>query len=55
MGSTFTVTVPRRFAVADSEEEMVDVVVEAGRIPVLLVEDDPADAHAIERILSTSI
>ncbi|MEJ0020107.1 MAG: ATP-binding protein [Acetobacteraceae bacterium] len=55
VGSTFTVTVPRRFAVADSEEEMVDVVVEAGRIPVLLVEDDPADAHAIERILSTSI
>ena len=31
------------------------LTVEPGRVPLLLVEDDPADAHAIQRLLAGSI
>jgi CheY-like chemotaxis protein len=55
-GSTFSVTVPRVWRTRDEdEEEELDPAVNSGRLPVLLVEDDPADAHAIERFLSASI
>jgi signal transduction histidine kinase/DNA-binding response OmpR family regulator len=54
-GSTFSVTVPRVWRTSDEEEDKLDPVVHSGRVPVLLVEDDPADAHAIERFLSASI
>jgi signal transduction histidine kinase/DNA-binding response OmpR family regulator len=55
-GSTFSVTVPRVWQTGDEdEEEELDPAVNSGRLPVLLVEDDPADAHAIERFLSASI
>ena len=32
-----------------------DWTLEPGKVPILLVEDDPADAHAIERLLVTSV
>ncbi len=54
-GSTFSVTVPRVFLRDDIEEIERTFALEPGRIPLLLVEDDPADAHAVERILSGSI
>jgi len=54
-GSTFTVTVPRSVAIDATEDSELDVTVEPGRVPLLLVEDDPADAHAVERMLAGSI
>jgi signal transduction histidine kinase/CheY-like chemotaxis protein len=53
-GSTFTVTVPRIHA-AEPLEAAGDWTVEPGKVPILLVEDDPADAHAIERLLLSSV
>jgi signal transduction histidine kinase/DNA-binding response OmpR family regulator len=54
-GSVFSVTIPRiyrglsaPFDTAQSWE------LQSGRIPVLTVEDNPADSFAVERILSTS-
>jgi len=54
-GSTFTVTVPRIYNANDPQEVDDDWSVEAGHIPVLVVEDDPADALAIQRLLAGSI
>ncbi len=54
-GSTFSVTVPRVYPAAEPADFDQDWVVEPGRVPVLLVEDDPADALAIERLLAGSI
>jgi CheY-like chemotaxis protein len=54
-GSTFSVTVPRVFQADEPADFDQDWVVEPGRVPVLLVEDDPADALAIERLLAGSI
>jgi signal transduction histidine kinase/CheY-like chemotaxis protein len=54
VGSTFTVTVPRIHAIEPLETAR-DWTVEPGKVPVLLVEDDPADAHAIERLLASSV
>ncbi len=54
-GSVFSVTVPRicrdASGLVDGTE---DWHVQDGRLPVLAVEDDPADAFAIERILAPS-
>ena len=54
-GSTFAVTLPR---VYDTAGESIDIgedwTVEPGKAPVMVLEDDPADAFAIERILAGS-
>jgi signal transduction histidine kinase/CheY-like chemotaxis protein len=53
-GSTFSVTLPRSYPQvmeqADDAEEPWSL--EPGRIPVLAVEDDPADTFALRRILA---
>ena len=54
-GSTFSVTVPRVFHTGETEDVEPDLAVEPGRVPLLLVEDNPADAHAIQRLLAGSI
>jgi signal transduction histidine kinase/CheY-like chemotaxis protein len=54
-GSTFSVTVPRVFPTGETEDVEPDLAVEPGRVPLLLVEDNPADAHAIQRLLAGSI
>ena len=53
-GSTFSVTVPRVYHAGDPTDADQDWTLETGRIPVLLVEDEPADALAIELILADS-
>ncbi len=54
-GSVFSVTVPRRCrGFADLAERTEDWQVQAGQVPILVVEDDPADAFAVERILAPS-
>lgn len=54
-GSVFSVTLPRHYR---SAREAVDWSqkwqIDPGRVPVLVVEDDSADAFAIERILAPS-
>jgi signal transduction histidine kinase/CheY-like chemotaxis protein len=54
-GSTFSVTVPRVHLAAEPPELMPEWIMEPGKLPILLVEDDEADAHAIERSLATSL
>lgn len=54
-GSTFSVTLPRIHAIADQPETVATWTLDADRVPVLLVEDEPADAHSIERLLATSV
>jgi signal transduction histidine kinase/CheY-like chemotaxis protein len=53
-GSTFTVTLPRAYPQvvqqADDAEEPWSL--EPGKTPLLVVEDDPADAFALKRILA---
>lgn len=51
-GSTFSVTLPRRYARAAEALEDNAWEIAPGRIPVLLVEDDPADALVVERCLA---
>jgi signal transduction histidine kinase/CheY-like chemotaxis protein len=54
-GSAFSVTVPRRCrGSAELAERTEDWPVQAGQVPILVVEDDPADAFAVERILAPS-
>src|SRR5262249_52305996 len=54
-GSVFSVAIPRRYR---SAREAIDWSlkwqIEPGRIPVLVIEDDSADAFAFERILAPS-
>jgi CheY-like chemotaxis protein len=54
-GSTFSVTLPRVYQSGESTDVEQEQLLEPGRIPVLLVEDDPADALSIERLLAGSI
>ncbi len=54
-GSTFSVTLPRIYRAVEPAQADPDWTVENGRIPVLLVEDDPADVLAIELLLAKSI
>ena len=54
-GSTFAVTLPRvYYAAGESVDIGEDWTVEPGKTPVMVLEDDPADAFAIERILAGS-
>jgi signal transduction histidine kinase/CheY-like chemotaxis protein len=54
VGSTFAVTLPRSYSLAMGQAEDASETwnVEAGRVPVLVVEDDPADVFALKRILA---
>ena len=54
-GSTFSVTLPRQYPSVEADTPMVDWQLEAGRAPILLVEDNAADALAVERLLAGSI
>ncbi|HEX4171235.1 MAG TPA: response regulator, partial [Acetobacteraceae bacterium] len=54
-GSTFTVTVPRVYEGGEPPEPDAAWSIQPGQMPVLVVEDDPADALAIERLLAGSI
>ncbi len=54
-GSTFTVTIPRICRVGEPQEIYDDWSIDAERLPVLVVEDDPADSLAIQRLLAGSI
>jgi signal transduction histidine kinase/CheY-like chemotaxis protein len=53
-GSVFKLTVPRRYRQPTDDDTELELLVETGRLPVLLVDDDPADSFAMERGLSTS-
>jgi signal transduction histidine kinase/DNA-binding response OmpR family regulator len=53
-GSVFSVTVPRVYPQAQDAEADIPWQLELGRVPVLTVEDNPADAFACERALSGS-
>src|SRR3954454_1201153 len=58
-GSVFSLTLPRVLphTAGDAEpipDVAVDVVLDTGRLPVLVVEDNPADAFAIKRALAGS-
>jgi signal transduction histidine kinase/CheY-like chemotaxis protein len=53
-GSVFSVTVPRTYRRDDELVDLDDWQVRPGRVPVLVVEDDAADAFTIERILEPS-
>jgi signal transduction histidine kinase/DNA-binding response OmpR family regulator len=54
-GSVFSVTIPRIYRSAREQEDWSQKwQIEPGRTPVLVVEDDSADAFAVERILAPS-
>ena len=54
-GSAFMVTLPRCYQSPwEPGATEVSWTIQAGKIPVLVVEDDPADAFAVERILAGS-
>ncbi|MGE5538864.1 MAG: ATP-binding protein [Gemmatimonas sp.] len=52
-GSTFRLTIPRVFAAGNDQADVtVDWKLEPGRVPVLVLEDNAADAFSIERALA---
>jgi signal transduction histidine kinase/CheY-like chemotaxis protein len=53
-GSTFSVTLPRSYpnSVGPADDAGEGWHLEPGKIPVLMVEDDPADAFTMERLLA---
>jgi signal transduction histidine kinase/CheY-like chemotaxis protein len=54
-GSVFSVTIPRIYrSLSDAIDIAESWELQSGRIPILAVEDNPADSFAVERILSTS-
>ncbi len=54
-GSVFSVTIPRIYRVLSDPIDIAESwELQSGRIPILAVEDNPADSFAVERILSTS-
>jgi signal transduction histidine kinase/CheY-like chemotaxis protein len=53
-GSVFSVTLPRVYRAAEGPEADPECAIEPGRIPVLVVDDDPADSFIIERRLAGS-
>jgi len=55
-GSAFSVTLPRAYyAGGEAIDTDDDWSLEPGKVPVMVVEDDPADAFTLERILAGSI
>jgi CheY-like chemotaxis protein len=59
LGSTFSVTVPRVYRSPAHVAAMIEPpetwTPEPGKVPVMVVEDDPADAFTLERVLAGSI
>jgi len=53
-GSVFRLSVPRLHRTGETAEALAEWIPEPGRVPVLVVEDDPADAFALERALASS-
>ncbi len=54
-GSVFSVTIPRIYRSLSAPIDIAESwELQSGRIPILAVEDNPADSFAVERILSTS-
>ncbi len=54
-GSVFSVTIPRIYRGLSAPIDIAESwELQSGRIPILAVEDNPADSFAVERILSTS-
>lgn len=53
-GSVFSVTIPRVYRTEEDTEWSLNLQVPQGKLPVLIVENDPADAFAFERILAPS-
>lgn len=53
-GSTFAVTIPCVYAAEAEIETIPSWDVEADKLPVLLLEDNPTDAFVVDRILSGS-
>ena len=54
-GSVFSVTIPRIYRSISAPIDIAESwELRSGRIPILTVEDNPADSFAVERILSTS-
>lgn len=54
-GSVFSVTIPRIYRSLSAALDIAESwELQSGRIPILAVEDNPADSFAVERILSTS-
>jgi len=53
-GSTFRLVVPRRYKPAEAQSIPPEWVVEDGRTPILVLEDNPADAFNIERAFTKS-
>jgi signal transduction histidine kinase/DNA-binding response OmpR family regulator len=54
-GSVFSMSIPRVFsAVSATAEPDPDWDIQFGRVPILVLEDNPADAFAVERILAPS-
>jgi signal transduction histidine kinase/CheY-like chemotaxis protein len=54
-GSVFRLTLPRIYRAAGDGSEIEDAwTAEPGRVPVLTIEDNPADAFALERSLAGS-
>jgi len=54
-GSTFSVTIPRAFERAEeSPWEEVDWTFEEGKVPILVVEDNPVDVLLLRRMLAGS-
>ena len=55
-GSTFSVVLPRVYAAEEGQDALADDWdVQPNRVPILLVEDNPADAFVIERALAQSV
>jgi signal transduction histidine kinase/DNA-binding response OmpR family regulator len=54
-GSVFSVTIPRIYRSLSAPIDIAESwELQSGRIPILAVEDNPADSFAVERILATS-
>jgi signal transduction histidine kinase/CheY-like chemotaxis protein len=53
-GSVFEVTVPRRYQAAEGADVSERWVLDPERLPVLCVENNPADAFSLERALARS-
>ncbi|HTY67760.1 MAG TPA: ATP-binding protein [Alphaproteobacteria bacterium] len=53
-GSLFWVRIPRRYCELAGAPDEGSWTVEPGRLPVLILEDDPADAFSLERSLAYS-
>ncbi len=55
-GSTFSVTLPRAYYAGDETLDIAEEwTLEPGKVPLMVVEDDPADAFTLERILAGSV